>query len=130
MSTAPNMSGMKNKANTTNKPTPMNHGEIAPNRTIAVITHLRCGCAGTTAASRAGAQRIFFGETVDAATCGPRGSPFQMPTRLADGLGLESDLNDGSPPLCAPSSDFSEGLVPPRCLAGRQDSLGCNWSDQ
>jgi len=23
---------------------------------------------------------------------GPGGSPFQMPTRLADGLGLESDL--------------------------------------
>src|SRR5438105_9854763 len=34
----------------------------------------------------------------------PRGSPFQMPARLADGLGLESDLGCGYPQPCAPSS--------------------------
>ena len=28
---------------------------------------------------------------------GDRGSPFQGPTRLADGLGLESDLAEGLP---------------------------------
>src|SRR6266446_4936829 len=36
----------------------------------------------------------------------PRGSPFQMPTRLADGLGLESDLGHGYPRPFAPSPDL------------------------
>src|SRR5438105_4307173 len=36
----------------------------------------------------------------------PRGSPFQMPARLADGLGLESDLGCGYPQPCAPSSSL------------------------
>jgi len=43
---------------------------------------------------------------VGAATCGPRGSPFQSPARLAVGLGLESDLGRGCPWPCAPSSFF------------------------
>src|SRR5262249_12124190 len=42
-------------------------------------------------------QRVFIGETVVPRTTGTRGSPFQMPTRLADGLGPESDRDDGSP---------------------------------
>ena len=60
----------------------------------------------------------------------PRGSPFQMPTRLADGLGLESDLGHGCPRPCAPSPNAllpktPGNLVPPRWLAGRQAGLGC-----
>jgi hypothetical protein len=35
----------------------------------------------------------------------PGGSPFQMPARLADGLGLESDLDRSCLRSCAPSSD-------------------------
>src|SRR5439155_6238654 len=69
----------------------------------------------------------------------PGGSPFQMPARLADGLGLESDLGHGYPRPCAPSpacvrfprlgvsSDAIPGnLVPPRWLAGRRANLGCS----
>ena len=48
-----------------------------------------------------------------------------MPARLADGLGPESDLGDGSPPPFAPSPDYSGDLGPPRRPAGRQASLGC-----
>jgi hypothetical protein len=57
---------------------------------------------------RAMRQRIYNGETVIAATCGVRGSPFQLPARLADGLGLESDLGHGYPRPCAPSSNCFE----------------------
>src|SRR5262245_58577238 len=49
---------------------------------------------------------FFVGVTVRDATCGPRGSPFQMPTRLADGLGPESDRDNGSPLSFAPSRPF------------------------
>src|SRR5688572_10981442 len=60
---------------------------------------------------------------------GPRlgghgGSPFQMPARLADGLGLKGDLDNGSR-RHTPHPRSLEELVPPRHLAGRQDSLGC-----
>jgi hypothetical protein len=41
-------------------------------------------------------QHVFVGVTVVSRTRGTRGSPFQMPTRLADGLGPESDPGDGS----------------------------------
>src|SRR5262245_47480309 len=66
----------------------------------------------------------------------PGGSPFQMPARLADGLGLESDLGHGYPWPCAPSPVVRShacawpstpgNLVPPRWLAGRQANLGCS----
>jgi len=53
---------------------------------------------------RARAQLGFtLGRPDGAATCGPRGSPFQSPTRLADGLGLRSGLGNGSPLPFAPS---------------------------
>jgi hypothetical protein len=47
-----------------------------------------------------------------------------MPTRLADGLGPESDLDDGSPSPFAPPR-IAPGLGPPRWPAGRQALLGC-----
>src|SRR5215467_1881057 len=48
------------------------------------------------------ATRFNLGRPRVPAHAGPGGSPFQMPTRLADGLGPESDLGDGSPPPFAP----------------------------
>jgi hypothetical protein len=51
------------------------------------------------------------------AHAGPVGSPFQMPTRLADGLGPESDLDDGSPPSFAPPR--TPGIGSP-ALTGRK----------
>src|SRR5260221_8056986 len=60
----------------------------------------------------------------------PGGSPFQMPTRLADGLGLESDL--GHPELRDSLSPqprtIPELLGPPRQLPGRRANLGCSNS--
>jgi hypothetical protein len=53
-------------------------------------------------------------ETVEPANAGPRGSPFQLPTRLADGLGPESDRNGGSPPLFAPPPVFRPRIWVPR----------------
>jgi hypothetical protein len=40
----------------------------------------------------AGARRVSLGRPWLPAHAGTRGSPFQMPARLADGLGPESDL--------------------------------------
>ena len=52
-------------------------------------------------------QRFYVGETVGVPPKrDPRGSPFQMPARLADGLGPESDRTDGSPPVFAPSPEI------------------------
>jgi hypothetical protein len=61
----------------------------------------------------------------------PRGSPFQMPTRLADGLGLESDLGHACARPFAPPPDSrfhanSGNLGPPRRPPGREASLGCS----
>src|SRR5262245_30214728 len=56
-----------------------------------------------------------------------RGSPFQMPARLAVGLGPESDRADGSHQR-SPRPSSNQELGPPRWLAGRQASLGCNNS--
>jgi hypothetical protein len=56
---------------------------------------------------QADAPSCFNGVNVGAATCGPRGSPFQSPTELADGLGLGSDLGSGCPAPCAPSLVFT-----------------------
>ena len=61
---------------------------------------------------RAWTQRVSLGRPWVPAHTGARGSPFQMPTRLADGLGPESDRDGGSPPALAPSL-VSQGLVPP-----------------
>lgn len=71
------------------------------------------------------AQHIRSGETVGfPLEREPRGSPFQMPTRLADGLGPESDPGDGLHRR-SPHPGFLPGLVPPRWPAGRPASLGC-----
>jgi len=43
---------------------------------------------------------------VGAAHAGPRGLPFQLPTELADGLGLESGLGTDYPVPFAPSSRY------------------------
>jgi len=48
--------------------------------------------------------RLCRGDRGDFAARNPRGSPFQMPTRLADGLGLESGLEFRCRNSCAPSS--------------------------
>ena len=53
---------------------------------------------------RTDTTRFHWGDRGFPAHAGTRGSPFQMPTRLADGLGPESDLADGSPPAFAPSA--------------------------
>ncbi len=55
----------------------------------------------------------------------PRGSPFQSPARLADGLGPGSDLGPGCPAPFAPSAHPMRTLVPPCRPAGRQASFGC-----
>ena len=71
---------------------------------------------------------FLIGVNMGAATCGPRGSPFQMPTRLADGLGLESGLETGCPVSYAPSlNPYPRTLGPPHRPAGRQTGLGCNY---
>jgi hypothetical protein len=49
-----------------------------------------------------------------------------MPTRLADGLGLESGLETGCPASFAPSAAHAPELVPPHPASGRKPDLGCN----
>ncbi len=100
------------------------------NIVVIIINILRCGCAIAVAAPSSGialfnsssdgqmpalrTQRVLIGEIAGARTRGSCvGSPFQMPTRLADGLGPESDLGDGSPPPFAPPR-IAPGLGPPR----------------
>jgi hypothetical protein len=53
------------------------------------------------------------------------GSPFQSPTRLADGLGLESGLEFRCRNFCARPGSLRE-LVPPHPASGRNPDLGCN----
>src|SRR5690349_4783519 len=65
-----------------------------------------------------------------AATCDTRGSPFQLPTRLADGLGPGSDLETSYLASFAPSSHPVRILGPPHRPAGRQADLGCNCFSQ
>lgn len=50
-----------------------------------------------------------------------RGSPFQLPTRLADGLGLESDLGHGYPRPFAPSPDLNPRSFGSPALAFRKE---------
>ena len=54
-----------------------------------------------------------------------RGPPFQLPARLADGLGLESDPDHRLPGVLRPVPDFSGRLVPPRRRQGSGGGLGC-----
>src|SRR2546423_2343142 len=52
-----------------------------------------------------GTAHFIDWEIAKPASADPGGSPFQMPARLADGLGLESDLDHGCPRSYAPSSN-------------------------
>src|ERR1017187_5271113 len=54
-----------------------------------------------------------------------RGSPFQLPTRLADGLGLESGLGARRREPFAPSQSCGIS-VPPHPVSGGNPDLGCN----
>src|ERR1700743_3096727 len=66
------------------------------------------------------ATRFRVGRPRVPAHAGPGGSPFQMPTRLADGLGPESDLDDGSPSTFAPPGFLRFGSPALACRkAGR-----------
>src|SRR5438309_9088011 len=57
----------------------------------------------------------------------PGGSPFQLPARLADGLGLESDLGQVSPGLSPRPRIYSEGFGSPAlaCRKASQLRLQC-----
>src|SRR6266851_3486090 len=76
----------------TSKPNPTN-----PNVMFIVITQLRCGRGHAWVIAGRGRDAFHWGDRGNFAARNPRGSPFQMPTRLADGLGLESDLAGGLP---------------------------------
>src|ERR1017187_5654131 len=78
---------------------------------------------------RAPREQLFqLGEPDARGRHGAEGSPFQMPTRLADGLGLESGL---SALACAfrpiPRTLCPWCSVPPRPLSGTRAGLG-GWS--
>jgi hypothetical protein len=56
---------------------------------------------------------IFIWVNLRLRTSRPRGSPFQLPARLAVGLGLESGLETGCPASFAPSSNHFEEFGSP-----------------
>jgi hypothetical protein len=68
---------------------------------------------------------LLLGDHYDSAHAKSRGSPFQMPARLADGLGLESGLETGCPVSFAPS-ELLRILGLPRPAPGRKPDFGCN----
>ena len=72
-----------------------------------------------------GRNAFLTGENLGSATCGPRGSPFQLPARLADGLGPGSDLGNGSPRPSPRPRYCSRNLGPPHWPSGRKANLGC-----
>src|SRR5579859_1127463 len=105
-----------------------NQYQLTANSMFVVITHLRCGCAirdGCPPCERA--TQFQTGRTWVPPHSGPRGSPFQLPARLADGLGPGSDLGHGCPRPFAPSPESPGSLVPPRQPSGRKAGLGCSY---
>jgi hypothetical protein len=69
---------------------------------------------------------LMFGEPDTRERHGAEGSPFQMPARLAVGLGLESGLGSGYPEPFAPSTaECLWSLGPPHPASGRKPDLGC-----
>ena len=72
-------------------------------------------------------DNIYWGEPNTRERHGAEGSPFQMPARLADGLGLESGLGALYSAPFAPSPERCvQGIsVPPRPVSGRRQNLGC-----
>lgn len=63
------------------------------------------------------------GEPVTRVRHGAEASPFQTPTRLADGLGLESGLGGLHLPF-APSSAFAEEFGSPASCFRKEADLG------
>src|SRR5262249_1362239 len=55
----------------------------------------------------AASNAFVSGKSWSAANATPRGSPFQLPAELADGLGFGSHLGHGCPRPYAPSPDRS-----------------------
>jgi len=74
---------------------------------------------------RDNAAIVLLGVNLRPRTSRIRGSPFQLPTRLAVGLGLESGLETGCPASCAPSSTLRI-LGLPHPAPGRKPDFGCN----
>src|SRR5277367_4566620 len=70
-------------------------------------------------------QQFYFGVNLRPQTSRIRGSPFQLPTRLAVGLGLESGLETSCLASFAPS-ELLRNLGLPRPASGRKPDFGCN----
>src|SRR5262245_60917371 len=99
ISTAPSTKGPNNNSVNSVKPTNTKTGvttPVAPNMTFVVIPNSDVAERARGLSPCASATQLYWGER-GSRTRGARGSPFQGPTRLADGLGLESDLAEGSP---------------------------------
>src|SRR3954470_10170602 len=107
------------------RPTPIRPiwtGVIAPNNTIAFIAN-----------SDVVARRRFItaqpchasstGRPCEPRHRGPRGSPFHLPARLADGLGPGSDLGHGYPRPYAPSSKYIEESGSPALALRKERQL-------
>src|ERR1051325_6508763 len=91
------------------KPKRINHtAGIAANMMTAFITISVAARAKRRHFSRA---NVSLGRSRDPRLGGPGGSPFQLPARLADGLGPESDRDNGSRHR-SPHPRFLEELVP------------------
>src|SRR5881296_3481785 len=129
MSTAPNRSGPTSNRARMARTDKLRTGESAPEMTTVVITNSDVAAHRDGSSPRGSATRFAFGRPDGVPTSrDPRGSPFQLPTRLADGLGLRSGLGSGSALPFAPSP-FPRGVWFPRI--GPQEgkaNLGCNVS--
>ena len=77
---------------------------------------------------RDNAVTYLFGVNLRPQTLRIRGSPFQLPTRLAVGLGLESGLEISCLISFAPSS-LLRILGLPCPAPGRKSDLGCNGDE-
>ena len=77
---------------------------------------------------RDNAATVLLGVNLRPRTSRIRGSPFQLPTRLAVGLGLESGLETSCLASFAPSS-LLRILGLPHPAPGRKPDFGCNGSN-
>ena len=77
---------------------------------------------------RDNAATVLLGVNLRPRTSRIRGSPFQLPTRLADGLGLESGLETSCLASFAPSS-LLRILGLPHPAPGRKPDFGCNGKE-
>src|ERR1044071_8823132 len=91
-------------------------------RSNVFIPSIHCGCAALRY-RRFATQRDFLrGELGVRTTQDPRGSPFQMPARLADGLGHGSDLGHSYLWPFAPSPNIGSRSFGSPALALRKES--------